>query len=439
MPSIYFYIDELARDAVVAANLKSVLNNRNIKLVYGNRSSSSILKMFNPFDILILPSLEHFRTEFPDLSRLKSKIIILPTESVGLATKTLSRINAKYFGNEPDKCKPWFDAVSIFCLWGKDHLRCFQEIRPDSLSKCHVVGHPRFDDRCIKSPSISKGKKSVNKIKVGFISRFSSINTFHSLSNLELVDLGMKRDNKVIPAFENSPDRDVEDRFYTQIMDIRIFILLFERLDLDRFDVTLRVHPRENRYEWLKLLAKIDNRINMAPWDMPFMHWASEQDYLIGPPSTSFYDCFVLGKKPVCTMNMVRKRADYVLTESDDNNRILDYVYNPDTISELLGILCRKDESCDMPVELKQIINGQTGLDICSDSIGNIANICSNICDKLPDNKLSIITKAGYVFIHFIKKLKARLKRIVLKEAEQSSTFQLFYQRIKFIDKLSNN
>jgi hypothetical protein len=36
--TIYFHIDEIARDAVVAANLRAVLASRGVDLVYGNRA-----------------------------------------------------------------------------------------------------------------------------------------------------------------------------------------------------------------------------------------------------------------------------------------------------------------------------------------------------------------------------------------------------------------
>jgi hypothetical protein len=55
---IYFHIDELGRDAVVASALKKYFKDRGASLWYGNRVDSCALKFHNPFDVLIFPNVD---------------------------------------------------------------------------------------------------------------------------------------------------------------------------------------------------------------------------------------------------------------------------------------------------------------------------------------------------------------------------------------------
>ena len=81
--SIYFHIDEVARDSIVAANLKVILKEHGINLVYGNRLHSRFLKRTNPFDAIILTGPFLVEPYFPDPDKIKVPIICLPTEGIG--------------------------------------------------------------------------------------------------------------------------------------------------------------------------------------------------------------------------------------------------------------------------------------------------------------------------------------------------------------------
>lgn len=146
---IYFHIDELARDAVVAAALKRTLAERKGQVIYGNRFTTDyVLRHWNIFDAIILPSLLHFFGAFPDQSKLPDNVFILQTEAIGQATGTLRRLNGKYFGDEPQKYTHWHKAVRAYLLWGEAHLNSFHEFHPEYLTKCRVVGHPRMSKLC---------------------------------------------------------------------------------------------------------------------------------------------------------------------------------------------------------------------------------------------------------------------------------------------------
>ena len=71
MKSIYFHIDELSRDSVVASALKRKLKNYGILTFYGNRNISELFRKFPfPFDLAIFPSVDIFESSFLDPSRL---------------------------------------------------------------------------------------------------------------------------------------------------------------------------------------------------------------------------------------------------------------------------------------------------------------------------------------------------------------------------------
>ena len=53
----------------------------------------------------------------------------------------------------------------------------------------------------------------------------------------------MRFDKKIFPLYENSPHRDVEDLFYTEVIDIRIILQIIKSLDPDKFDIFVRPHP----------------------------------------------------------------------------------------------------------------------------------------------------------------------------------------------------
>ena len=57
MKNIYFHIDELNRDPIVASALYFKLKNK-FNFYFGNRAYSPLLKHFDIFDIYIFPNVE---------------------------------------------------------------------------------------------------------------------------------------------------------------------------------------------------------------------------------------------------------------------------------------------------------------------------------------------------------------------------------------------
>lgn len=435
---VYFHIDELARDAVVASALKKELKQKGGELIYGNRVTSSLmLRHFSLFDAIILPSLAHFIDAFPDATALPDNVFILQTEAIGQATGTLRRLNGKYFGDDAKKCEPWHQAVRGFLLWGYSHLNPFKTFYPDYLSKCKVVGHPRLSKSC--SNPKNSGNKKAEKPVVGFVSRFNLLSPFDNRTPFESVCSSMKFGKTIFPLFENSPDKDVEDMYYTEVIDFRIMLQVMMSLNSSHYEITVRPHPRENRQSWEKLAKKLGINIKISPWDEPFGHWLQGVDLIVMPPSTSLYDVFYHKKLPILTSGVVPTRANHILTESDDNNQILEGVCRPDSVEEIVSIIETAQVSYNEEIVRQRLLE-QVAADIADSSITNVIDALQNFSTletlyKRPMKQRFVI--AIYKFFAVAFGQARWLKRKMLRRIEQGSSFDLTIQRVRWIDRLT--
>jgi hypothetical protein len=432
---VYFHIDELARDSVVASALKKQLEKENGKLVYGNRLTTRfLLKYFNIFDAIILPSLRHFTEVFTDIENLPKNIFILQTEAIGQATGTLRRLNGKYFGDNAEQCAPWHKAVSGFLLWGHAHKNPFTQIYPEYLSKCKVVGHPRLSDACSK-PSDNIGQKS--KPVIGLVSRFNLLNPHDCRLPFESVSGTMRFRFPDFPIFENSPDKDIEDMFYTEVIDFRVMLEIILSLDTDKYDISVRPHPRENRNGWYTIAEKLNLKITISDWDEPFGHWLNKLDFIVTPPSTSLYDIYFHGKSAIVTNDLVASRAAHILTESDDRNQILEGVCKPKSVKEILNLI----DSGKIPYD-KEIIqlrlNEQVGADVARNSTENIIQAISELRDSSNPFKYAISHRYYYyqavsLLLSHIRWVKGKLTGRTV----QGANFDLTLGKCKWIDRLT--
>lgn len=434
---VYFHIDELARDAVVASALKKELGARGGRLIYGNRFTTKfLLRHLNAFDAIILPSLKHFMEVFTETDQLPNNVFILQTEAIGQATGTLRRLNGKYFGDNAAQCEPWHKAVSGFLLWGYAHTNPFTRYYPEYLSKCKVVGHPRLSKSCIKPLPVRSQKV---KPVVGFVSRFNLLSPHDSRSAFESVRGTMRFNYPDFPLYENSPDRDVEDMFYTEVIDFRVMLQVILSLDSDKYDIAVRPHPRENRLGWEEMAEKLNIKITVSPWDEPFGHWLGGLDFIVTPPSTSIYDIFYQGKAPIVTNDVVASRANHILTESDDNNQILEGVCRPKSVPEIIELI----NSGSIPFN-EDIVNlrlqEQVGADVAHNSINNIIEAIVELRAQKPND--SINAKFKLFLFQLLSALLSHarwLKGKVLGRVIQGASFDLTFWRAKWIDRLTTS
>lgn len=436
MPSVYFHIDEVARDAVVASSLKSKLAAMGVSLVYGNRVTSPLLKRTDPFDLYVFPSVDLFKAFFPDLGRLRTPVVILPAESVGGLTSNLRRLGAKYFGAFPDECRSWTERVAAFCLWGPSHVKSFDEFGPHLLERVHVVGHPRFDSGCLGSMVRGDGP-----VRVGLISRFSGLNPFNNASMLANIHSGRRsfyRDGVVSPRFAVHADRDWEDYLYNEALDLRLLFEVVDALSERGTEIEIRVHPRENRSRWEALIAEYRLPITIAPWDMPFQHWASRMDHIVGPTSTSFFDCFAIGHRPICTNALAAKRSAHVIAGGDDDNPILKFVHMPANMRDLVDLASRKSREQSQgnyPPALAEILHQEAWYPECATALARIADICAREASGRMPGKAR--ARALHRALSHAANMNQALRYGWRPSSEQSSSFLLTRSRSKWIDDLS--
>ena len=167
---IYFHIDELNRDAITASILKKKLKKRGHYLIYGNRITMRLLDYFHNFiDVIIMPRPHFLYDNFKDRWLLwDSKFITISTESLGIITtekelmsKTL--LEREYFEDN----KKYVNRIDAFCVWGKRQLAAIEEFAVEVRNKFYFVGHPRYDNECLKNSHFNSKKKKDGKIKIG--------------------------------------------------------------------------------------------------------------------------------------------------------------------------------------------------------------------------------------------------------------------------------
>lgn len=430
---IYFHIDELARDAVVASALKKEVEAAGGQLAFGNRLMTNyLLRNFNVFDAIILSSLAHYIDVFPDPDNLPDNVFILQTEAIGQATGTLRRLYGKYFGDDAKACEPWHRSVAGFLLWGHAHLNPFKEYFPAYLAKTRVVGHPRLSDSC-KRPNHAR---TAGKRVIGFVSRFNLLSPHDGRTPFQSVLSSMKFGKKTFPLFENSPDRDVEDLFFTEVIDFRIMFQIIKSLDPDKYDIRVRPHPRENRLGWQKLAETSGIKVAVSRWDEPFGHWLEEVDVVVTPPSTSLYDVFFHNKRALLIDKIVPARAGHLLTESDDHNQILDGACRPASVDEVIARIAADDVPVDRAL-VDQRLHEQVAAEMAGNSIKNVIAAIAELrpaATPRPGTRLRVATFITLsVLASHARWIKARLSGRV----EQGSSFDMTIGRIAWIKRLT--
>ena len=150
--NIYFHIDELNRDSIVASALYFKLKNK-FNFYFGNRVYSPLLKHFDIFDIYIFPNVETLEQAFGSPNNCEGIVYILPNESISGSTKVSRRLTLHLTGTIKNKKlkENWLKKVDQFFLWGKSHFKVLKNYSKKLSKKSFIVGHPRHDKICYKN------------------------------------------------------------------------------------------------------------------------------------------------------------------------------------------------------------------------------------------------------------------------------------------------
>jgi surface carbohydrate biosynthesis protein len=433
---IYFHIDELARDAVVASALKKYFKDRGASLWYGNRVDSLALKFHNPFDALILPSVD-LLFAYLDKERSginNSLIFILPTESICGNEDTLNRLRVHLLGTDFVATNNFaiLKEIDKFFLWGEGHQKIMTDVSAGDAHKFIKIGHPRHDKLCLGNKDAGGMKKQK---QIGLVTRFDLLNVHDGRHNFEVVYSGMTSGR--LEEYWYEEGKNIEDSFYTNVQDLRLFFEIIEGLDKDDNKINIRVHPRENYDNWQKFIMKHKLNVNLAPRWEPFAQWIKSQDYIIAPPSTSFYDCAVLGKSAISIGKISEKRVTHQFRNSDDFDPILECFPQPENLDELFDLVSSKPVGLDLSTKHRKLMAQEIGF---PESKNSLEYLRDEVFDSL-DSQASLIKSKKhkiviFIFFRFIYRIRAFVKVLLNRASYQSSFFILWRSKVRQIDDL---
>jgi surface carbohydrate biosynthesis protein len=449
MRIIYFHIDELNRDSVTAIVLKNELNKRNYTVVYGNRSLIKLFKYFEfVFDICILPKPLFMASYFKenDLPNLKSKYLMLYTENIGIIANNKfpklvlkGALDEEYMSGNTS----FVDKIAGFCFWGSQVHDLVKSQYSSLANKCFIVGHPRHDMR-----ALNISKKKYNNKTIGIISRFCTVNDYFGRGMLERLVLRYSQNKTAYEYFNKNTDdyllfkrrgANVVEDIYLECLDIKNIILIIKTLNENGFKVSYKVHPREDENTWIDLFKQIKLNVEVANSNQPFTHWATEQKYIIGPPSTSFYDCLMVGVTPISIHKLTKNRSDFVSEMFEENNKLMEHIYSPANINELIDFINMEPNNFKLTGEVHNILKTEANYPECSQSIKNLGDVIEKMLINSP--KRTFKQNIFFVLYSIISSLYAHIayiKRLLWRQKQTSSSFLLTRKNIYKINNSIN-
>lgn len=441
--NVYFHIDEVSRDAVTASALKLKLSEAGINLVYGNRTITSTLlnRNSNAFDLIILPRPFFLPENFPQ----KVPVVVLFTECVGRMYTNDQFALVSIFDREfIEGNRKNFDRVSLFLIWGTKGLDLVKKYYPQYIDKFSVVGAPRLDPLC-------QGKRDLviknnTKIKIGFITRQPILNDYSNRSGLDFIF------NETL-LFENQysywlSDSDnliwqedpIYDRFYKQSLDVVTTLKIIQHLSLDTHELHIRAHPTENFYNWERLISKFKLKVTLGSHLEPFSHWIKGMDYLIGPPSTSFYDAIPNGIQPISTRYINPNRENHLHPFSEEHGELQQFITSPKSLEQLLQIVTKKPDSNYENKDALQVILKESGYSKGDEPIKKISLLIINELKKYNAPKKRTGSRYGLAKFYcqvWVINLVLKIKYRFSKQSPISSNFILDSKMRNLIDNLA--
>jgi surface carbohydrate biosynthesis protein len=443
--NIYFHIDELNRDAVVASALKKKFAQKGHQLIYGNRVSNRLLKYFHSaFDIIIIPR-PHFLYDSwgENWMSWKTRFIMLSTESLGIICKdhhvmAKTLLEKDYFEGK----RKYIDRIDAFCFWGMKQLQAVKEYAPEVLKKCNVVGHPRHDQLCVGGLNIKNKNNLPRSKKIGIILRAGGLNDYFNRSPLDaytiLFDPHFQYEYRNEKTGEylvsKGPKTKPGDALAVYAIDVQNILKIINSLIKSGYQVSVRAHPKENRNIWRDLLVRCSFNPEIPENKLPFTKWLQGLDYIIGLPSTSFYDAAMLGVIPVSTCSLDPRRSQFIGELWEDNNRLMEHIYKPKTIDALLNYIKEENHNVMSP-EVKSILKEEADFPECRESLDKVVEVC----DRCANNK-----KAKKIFLYLFYIVRPvyfwawKLRQKLSGRKQNSASFTLSRKTSCFIDSLTS-
>ena len=441
--NIYFHIDELKRDAVVASALHKKFAKKGHSLVYGDRVSNRLLKYFHSsFDVIVVPRPHILYDNWGDeWMSWNVRFVILSSESLGIICKdhrVMARtlLEKEYFQGQ----KQYVNRIDDFCLWGSKQLQAVKDYAPEIEHKCHIVGHPRHD-------SCSLGEKSsqyVVKDKIGIISRAVALNDYFSRPSLIAFET-LFDDHHQYEFFNKKTGEKLKSKrpgaqplntLISQAIDAENTLRVIRSLEDLGYEITFRAHPKEDIQTWKYVFNKAGLKANISDaGDQTIADWLNDVKYIVGPPSTSFYDALMLGVTPISLSSIDSRRESCIDELWEDNNHLMPFIYKPKSIDELTEIIVRGEHLYDNSHVLS-VLKEEADFPACADSLNKFVSICLDKQDMSAnqmDNVRLVFFESGRILFNSAWKTKS----IISKRTETSAMFAMDREKKRYIDKLT--
>jgi hypothetical protein len=425
--------------------LKKKFAQKGHKLVYGNRASNRLLKYFHQaFDVIVFPRPHLIYDNWGyDWLAWKARFVTLSTESLGIICKdhqvmAKTLLDREYFEGK----REYVERIDAFCFWGSKQQQAVKDYAPEVSHKCHVVGHPRHDDLCVKSPKVENIQLRDGKKAIGVITRAVALNDYFKRSSLDcyanLFDghVNYEFHNKVTGERLLSKRSGVSpgNMLVVQAIDVENTLRIISRLLQAGHKVSLRIHPKEDSDVWRDILRRCSLGASISDPTLPITDWLQGLDYLFGPPSTSFYDGVMLGVTPISICNLDPRRRASIGELWEENNRLMDHVFKPDTIEGLLQYIDAQERNVDSP-EILNILEEEANFPACANALDRVVDVCLA--------KTAGTWRTGLMLVFFKASRPVyfaawRVMSFLLGRKENSAMFAMTLKKIRFIDGLSS-
>lgn len=411
---VYIFIDELNRDAVVAAALETYFKAFEMDVYFGNRFTLSFFHRFeSPFDFHIFPNVVFF-SNFAH--RLKDRSVgILPTESICSTPDTESRLAFHLFQHKAGTTRNDENLIqrkiAFYFVWGSAHYEIAKKFIPESIKKIKIIGHPRYDRLCQKE--LGQNRSTVLGV-LGVVTRYDFINPFDMRPQLPFL-VSVRRGYRGVASYYHSDGYDVEDIWHNQVCDFNNTLNVITEAERLGLKVSIRVHPRENLSQWRDVLLNSPTSTFLADSEVPFSHWLTQVDAVIAPPSTSFYDCALLNKCCINISNLNPRRKIHVAPNSDDSDRILDYYPRPSTIEDVLAHV-QKLTKPDLTPQFLSLLEDEVGYSHRQESLKSASTIIAHHLNQGIETQQSA-SDVTFEAFRRLKSLNFKWKKVPLSSA----------------------
>ena len=218
-----------------------------------------------------------------------------------------------------------------------------------------------------------------------------------------------------------------------QAIDAENTLKIISRLESAGYEVSVRVHPKENAEVWKDLLKRCHLRAEVANPRLPIAKWLEGREYLVGPPSTSFYDAVMLGVTPVSICHLDCRRKESIGELWEDNNRLMAYIFKPKTIEELVEYIesGTRYEHTDATLE---VLKDEADYPACASSLDKVVAVCTNDVPARADRPWHLL---WFMLVRYVFFKAWRLRLRIQGRQENSAMFVMGRKEKRFIDGLT--